>query len=156
MSNVGDYQSMVQLVVGANLAFFTFPELRQPSLPRLEVELKRWISLLETVPASELMYDAILARALGVRDIRRAIERRLGSVRVLCLGLASVYSLLLLWMCHYASQPTSGAILEVASLCGAVPAAAVAYLNVSTSQRLATASIMRRRFEREFMQGTLE
>jgi hypothetical protein len=29
VSNVGDYQSAIQLVVGANLAFFTFPELRQ-------------------------------------------------------------------------------------------------------------------------------
>ena len=41
MSNVGDYQSAIQLVVGADLAFFTFPELRQPSVPRLEIEMTR-------------------------------------------------------------------------------------------------------------------
>jgi len=73
VSSVGDYQSAVQLVVGANLAFFTFPELRQPSLSRLELELGHWAIFLQSVPANEPEHDIVRAGELEVRNIRRAV-----------------------------------------------------------------------------------
>ena len=156
MSNIGDYQSAIQLVVGANLAFFTFPELRQPSLPTLEAEITRWASLLQAVPASDPARDIMLVGALQVRGIRQSIEVTLGGVRALCLGLSTLYAGLLLWTCQAAGQPTSGWFLEAASVVGISPAAIVGYLNLSASRKLRRAAIERRRFEREFMQGTLK
>ena len=149
MSSVGDYQSAVQLAVGANLAFFTFPELRQPSLPRLELELNKWAALVRAVPASEARHDTVRAGALKVSNIRRGIERRLVGVRARCLVIAATYSALLLWMCHSASRPTDGLLLEVASAFGALPAIIVAYLNLTTSRRIATAGVTRQRLEGE-------
>ncbi|HTW71295.1 MAG TPA: hypothetical protein VME47_15515 [Acetobacteraceae bacterium] len=147
MSNVGDYQSAVQLVVGANLAFFTFPELRQPSLPRLELELGHWAKFLQTVPAIEPDHDTVRAGELEVRNIRRAVENRLAGVRSLCLAIAATYALLLLWMCHAASRPTDGLLLEAASILGALPAVVVAYLNSSVSRSVVTARFNRQRLE---------
>ncbi len=156
VSSVGDYQSAIQLVVRANLAFFTFPELRQPSLPRLEVEMQRWAALLQAVPPSDPVYDTVLAGALRVRQIRQVMEERLAWVRTFCLTTAAIYALLLLWTCHAANRSTDGLILEFVSGLGAFPAAVVAYLNISASRRLVEAGASRRRFEREFRQGTPE
>lgn len=112
MSTVGDYESVIQLVVGANLAFFTFPELRQPSLPRLELELDHWAKFLRTVPPGEPDHDIVRAGELEVRGIRRTVEGRLAGVRILCLAIAAAYAALLLWMCHAASKPTDGLSLK--------------------------------------------
>jgi hypothetical protein len=156
VSNVGDYQSAIQLVVGANLAFFTFPELRQPNLPKLEVEMKRWASLLQAVPASDPTYSLILAGALQVGGIRQSLETNLGGLRVFCLGISALYAGLLLWTCHAASQPTDGWFLETASVLGVLPAGIVGYLNLSASRKLREAGVERMRFARDFMLGTLK
>ena len=153
MSTVGDYQSAIQLVVGANLAFFTFPELREPSLPRLEVELSKWSALLRSVPASEPRHDLVRAGELKVRDIRRGIERKLAGVRVLCLAIAASYAALLLWMCHAATHPTDGVVLEIASVLGALPAAVVAFLNLPVSRSIVVAGARRQRLEAEVISG---
>jgi hypothetical protein len=147
VSTVGDYQSAVQLVVGANLAFFTFPELRQPSLPQLVRELSKWSVLLRSVPASEPQHDLVRAGELKVRAIRRNVEQKLHGVRILCLVIGASYAALLLWMCHAAGHPTDGTFLEIACVLGALPAAIVAFLNLSVSRSILAASDSRQRLE---------
>jgi hypothetical protein len=147
VSTVGDYQSAVQLVVGANLAFFTFPELRQPSLPRLERELSKWTVLLRSVPPSEPQHDLVRAGELKVRAIRQSVEQKLHGVRVFCLVIAASYAALLLWMCHAAGHATDGIILEIAFVFGALPAAIVAFLNLSVSRSILAPSDSRQRLE---------
>jgi hypothetical protein len=134
-------------VVGANLAFFTFPERRQPSLPRLELELRKWSVLLRSVPASEPQHDLVRAGELKVRTIRRSVEQKLRGVRVLCLVIAASYAVVLLWMCHAAGRPTDGIILEIAFVLGALPAAIVAFLNSSVSRSILAAGDSRQRLE---------
>ena len=112
--------------------------------------------MLQAVPASERIHDTVLAGALGVREIGRALEAKLGGVRTLCLGIAAIYALLLLWTCHATNRPVDGSLLEIIWAFGALPAAVVAYLNTTVSHRLVEASTTRRRFEREFMEGTLQ
>ena len=83
-------------------------------------------------------------------------QSRLGKVRLLCLVMAALYAALLLWTCHAAAQRTDGVLLEIASIAGALPALIVAYLNMAASRSMTMARAVRRRFEREFMQGALE
>lgn len=156
MSNVGDYQSAIQLVVGANLAFFTFPELRQPSMPKLETEMTRWGALLQAVPASDPIHDMVMAGALQIRAIRQNIEMNLAKVRGFCLAVSTLYAGLLLWTCHAAGQPIDGWLLETAYILGIVPAVIVGYLNLSAAHKLGGAGMQRRRFERDYMQGTIK
>jgi hypothetical protein len=148
VGHIGDYQSAIQLVVGANLAFFTFPELREPALPRLRSESERWASLVRAAAQDEMLYDVVLEGVAAVHAIKASLDRRLAIIRVLCLVLAILYSVLLLWTCYAASRETDGSLLEIASVFGILPAVALMLANRAVSRGLAKARHRRHRLER--------
>jgi hypothetical protein len=144
------YHSALELLAGANLAIYAFPNIRRPAI---EGEEDRWDKLLAAATTGTPPYPRVLE---GISDFRREkqiIVQRRDDVRSWCLIVAILCVGTLLWATAWPEdQPFPGGPWTVI-LVSLGPAIFFFGLDVDARYRLRQSSAVRRSLESEVFPG---
>jgi hypothetical protein len=140
------YHTALELLAGANLALFAFPNLRQPAI---EAEHRRWLSLLEAVSPGHCNYVEVLAGMAAFSQARRQIEQQTDSVRAFCLVVAVLCTGTLLWATARAEDRPDPLGPWLAITVSLAPGIVLVGLDGNARYRLQESSAVRRRLEKE-------
>jgi hypothetical protein len=143
------YHTAFELLAGANLALFAFPNLRQPAT---EAEHRRWVSLLEAVRPGDNAYVRVLAGLSAFRQARQRIEQQTDSVRAFCLVVAVLCTGTLLWATARAEERPAPLGPWLVILVALAPAIVLVGLDGAARCRLRESAAVRRCLEKEALQ----
>jgi hypothetical protein len=143
------FHTIYEVMVGVNLALFTFPALRQP---HLNDEAGKWATLLRLIPHSDRRYEEVHRVANEFESARRDIEHRTSAVQTYCAWVAVLCLATLIWATAAADDDANPiAAWGVVSL-SLTPATILFGLNGEAGRKINLFSTTRSHIERGLVQ----